>query len=387
MYLITDIIIQKGSANDMKTVKQHGWVFYIGNDNELDSEKVGKWMYFFNDRKFAERICTEAVEQGIVVESKHSDNNEGVACFYLNCDDLEGHKKVISYFLVNDLIRRTKAGKLYNISFKRDEQTSLLEYGNGFKSEIKLTKFIDLTTQKWIITEDEFESMMPPEVQREMRWMKAFNRAKALEATKIEDITYEQCKEAVKTWCLSLQFVPEQYRTEEICRSAMSQRSLSARVVEYIPKKILSTTFVDDVIRENTYLIGSFPAKLLTRETIIELTLKDSTLIKKIPNSLKDLSFYETIVQKNGMYLRFVPHELITRQICEGAVRSKPMAIKYVPGNIIDATICKLAVSIDWKAIRSIPAYHLTDELFEIALTFHPKSENAILKAKEKVTK
>ena len=371
----------------MKIVKQHGWVFYKGNDIELDSRKVGKWMYFFNDRKFVERICTEAVEQGVVVESKHSDNNEGVACFYLNCDDLEGHKRVISYFLENNLIRRTKAGKLYNISFKRDEQSSLLEYGSRFKSEINLSKFIDLTTENWIITEDAFESMMPPEVQREMRWMKAFNRAKALETTRIEDITYEQCKEAVKTWCLSLRFVPEQYRTEEVCRSAMSQRGSSAHVVEYIPEKILSTTFVDDVIRENTYLIGSFPAELLTRETIIELTLKDSSLIKNIPNRLKDLSFYETIVQKNGMYLRFVPRELITRQICECAVRSKPIAIKYVPGNIIDATLCKLAISIDWKAIHSIPVYYLTDELFEAALTFHPKSEKAILKAKEKVTK
>lgn len=380
-------MVPKGSANVVKIVKQRGWVFYVGNENELDSEKVGKWMYFFNDREFVEQICAETVEQGIVAESKHSDDNEGVACFYLNCDDLEGHKKVISYFLKNKLIRKTKAGKLYDISFKRDEQTALLEYGSGFKSEIRLSKFIDLVTEQWVITEDGFESLMPLEVQHQMRWSKAFHRALALETTRIEEITYAQCKEAVKTWCLALKFVPEQYRTEEICRSAMSQCALSTHVVEYIPTQILTAEFVDNAIRDNPYLIGSFPAELLTRETAIELALKDASIIKKIPSRIKDVNFFEAVVLENGMYLRFVPRELITRAICESAVRSKPTAIKYVPENIIDAMLCKLAVSVDWKAVRSIPACYLNDELFGAALTFHPKSEKAILKEKAKTVK
>ena len=371
----------------MNVVRQNGWVFYIGNDIELDSEKVGKWMYFFNDRKLVERICKEAIEQGIVVESKHSDDDEGVACFYLNCDDLEGHKKVITYFLENNLIRKTKAGRLYNISFKRDEQTSLLEYGSGFVSEIKLEKFVDLATGKWIIIEDVFELLMPPEVQRRIRWSRAFDKVKALETTKVEDITYAQCEEAVKTQCQALKFVPEQYRTEEICRYAMNQRVLSTRVVEYIPAQILTVKFVDDVIRQNTCLIGSFPAELLTKETIIELALKDASLIRKIPTSIKDVHFYEMIVRENGMYLRFVPQELATRTICELAVKSKPTAIKYVPEKIIDTILCQLAVSIEWKAIRSVPAYYLTDELFQLALTLHPKSKNAILKEKGKMIK
>ena len=74
-------MVPKGSANVVKIVKQRGWVFYVGNENELDSEKVGKWMYFFNDREFVEQICAETVEQGIVAASKHSDHNEGGACF------------------------------------------------------------------------------------------------------------------------------------------------------------------------------------------------------------------------------------------------------------------------------------------------------------------
>lgn len=54
----------------------------------------------------------------IVLEAKHSDAEEGVACFYLECDDTETHKKVIQFFLDNDIIQKAKSRKLYNISFK-----------------------------------------------------------------------------------------------------------------------------------------------------------------------------------------------------------------------------------------------------------------------------
>ena len=66
--------------------------------------------------------------------------------FYLICDDNEGHKRVLSYFVKNDLIWKTKAGKLYNISFKLDDQTRAGEYGFGVHSEIKLEKFVNLNT-------------------------------------------------------------------------------------------------------------------------------------------------------------------------------------------------------------------------------------------------
>ena len=52
--------------------------------------------------------------------------------------------------LDNDLIKRTKAGKLYNISFKYDSQTLANQYGDDFKGELKLENFVDLFTGEWI---------------------------------------------------------------------------------------------------------------------------------------------------------------------------------------------------------------------------------------------
>ena len=74
----------------MQIIKQFGWVYYVGETaDQLDEHKCGKWMYFFGDVEFAEKICKAAVENGVVAESKHSDAPEGVCCFYSNRDDVE----------------------------------------------------------------------------------------------------------------------------------------------------------------------------------------------------------------------------------------------------------------------------------------------------------
>lgn len=135
----------------VQKVTRGGWVFYLGeNYSSLDENKSGKWMYFFDDHSFANEICEKAILSDVCVESKHTDDSEGVCCFYLNGDDIDSHKKVIEYFVKNNLIKKTKAGKLYNISFKFDRQTRAGEYGEDFTAEIKLDQFVDLQTGEFI---------------------------------------------------------------------------------------------------------------------------------------------------------------------------------------------------------------------------------------------
>ena len=58
-------------------------------------------MYFFNDKTFAASICQKAVEGGVVQEAKHSNAERGVACFYIEYDDVQAHKRVLQFMLEN----------------------------------------------------------------------------------------------------------------------------------------------------------------------------------------------------------------------------------------------------------------------------------------------
>lgn len=138
----------------MKIIDVPGWRYFVSDNATLDSSKVGKWMYFFRGlegQQFAEKMCQKAVEDGVVAEAKRGDNPaDGVACFYLNFDDESAHKRIISFLIENNMIRKTKAGKLYDIAFKLDQQTFAREYRKDFQPEIKLSEFINLYTGEWI---------------------------------------------------------------------------------------------------------------------------------------------------------------------------------------------------------------------------------------------
>lgn len=148
----------------MNVVKHSGYVYYFDDTSSLKKYLVGKWMYFFNDKEFVSKICEKAIAEKIVVESKHSDSDEGVACFYININDFEAHKRVLAFFLDNKLIKHTKKeGRLYNISFKLDSETHNGQYRHlfNFDPTLKLEYFIDLQTEQWILSKESFEQLLP----------------------------------------------------------------------------------------------------------------------------------------------------------------------------------------------------------------------------------
>lgn len=136
-----------------------GWYcFFSEVDSKLVPEKSGKWTCFFKDQEYAISICRKAIEEGVCDECKCrdisildlTDYNNGVICFYLNSDDIQNHKRILEFMIHNNLIRRTKTGRLYNISFKYDYQTRAGEYGDEFMPKLSLDRFVDLNTGKWI---------------------------------------------------------------------------------------------------------------------------------------------------------------------------------------------------------------------------------------------
>ena len=158
----SSLTTQKDSPDDNKNpiqvteLEALGWYWYLSEDAEtkLIPSKCGKWMHFFEDQEFARKICRKAIEEGVCYECKcrilDSRNITGVICFYLNGDDVENHRRVISFMLRNDLIPRTQYGRYHNLSFKYDSQTQAGEYGDSYKGKIKLSDFINLYSGEWI---------------------------------------------------------------------------------------------------------------------------------------------------------------------------------------------------------------------------------------------
>ena len=139
-----------------KMKRYRGWYWYDTEDAKLlETHRCGKWMHFFNDQEFAMNICEKAIAENVCYECKCTDmelqgDKTGVICFYSNGDDIENHHRIIQFMIDNQLIQKTKTGRLYNISLKFDNQTCAGEYGADFKGIIKLEQFVDLNTGEWL---------------------------------------------------------------------------------------------------------------------------------------------------------------------------------------------------------------------------------------------
>lgn len=116
-------------------------------------EHPGKWMYYTKPGDFesAFKLCENAVKLGVCTEAKCSEFTN-VCCFYCEATDYSQHKSIISYFIENNMIRKTKDGRYYNISYKLDEQTYANEYGDKYVPCLKLGDIIDLYTGEFLLS-------------------------------------------------------------------------------------------------------------------------------------------------------------------------------------------------------------------------------------------
>lgn len=135
--------------------KGFGWLYFLNDEDDEYTQKhgdnIGKWMWFFNDLSQATYFCSFAVATNIVTQSKCSfpSSSDGVCCLYCGLLDVDRHIKALQFMISNHLIRKTKTGKLYNISFKLDSDTRKKQYGKAFCPALKLEYFVDLETGKF----------------------------------------------------------------------------------------------------------------------------------------------------------------------------------------------------------------------------------------------
>lgn len=149
--------------NEKANYKTIGWFWYGKDIPEKqpfnDSDNVGKFMTFtpggISD-ELQEKII-KAIHEEVTPLIKHSDPNidksifnpranKGDVVVWYSTDNKEDLKRLAKFLIDNDLIQKTKTGKLYNISFKYDSQTVKGEYGEEFVPKITLSDLADLNT-------------------------------------------------------------------------------------------------------------------------------------------------------------------------------------------------------------------------------------------------
>lgn len=130
----------------MKTTVSDKWVYYTAdNFKGFLGNSFGKWMFYFDNPDYAERICTVAVCDGVTKRAKHANASQGIGGFYTDADNYAEHRAIIDYMLRNNLIRRAANGKYFDIAFKYELADDEASTPTLPRTPLRLSDFIDLS--------------------------------------------------------------------------------------------------------------------------------------------------------------------------------------------------------------------------------------------------
>jgi len=150
----------------------------------------------------------------------------------------------------------------------------------------------------------------------------------------------DDCLKWVRASWRELKYVPDSWKTPELCIAAVIQNE---DALKYVPKELEDSCFW-----AAQFMLGLVPKALRTPELCLAAVKIGSENLKYVPRALRTPELCLSAVKghcrpaekfvwnarqakKDGTVLRSVPKALRTAELCLAAVRTSGYALKYVP--------------------------------------------------------
>lgn len=153
-------------------------------------------------------------------------------------------------------------------------------------------------------------------------------------------VTQEMCLKAVNQNVEAFRYIPDNFKTPEICSFAVSQDPI---------------------------LIYCVPNDRKTEAMCYEAVVKDFRTFLFIPEELRTPNICAAAILEYPKDLKHVPYQSMSYELCELAVSNNPEVIEFVPKESKYTGIYKLAVSLEPKLLYSVPLKLMTEEICQTA--------------------
>lgn len=176
-------------------------------------------------------------------------------------------------------------------------------------------------------------------------------------------ITEKLCKCAVESAADAFRFVPEEFKTTELCTLALSKDAYNIR---FFPEKEINEDIAKQAVKDNGRYLEYVPVKLRTKELCL-LALQNfyGAVMEDIPPEILDkevcLTWLKNVKQPFRP-LSHIPSELLDYDVCLAAVSVYGEDLEKVPAELIDKEMCTVAVKDTSYAVKYVPENLFTEE-------------------------
>jgi hypothetical protein len=182
--------------------------------------------------------------------------------------------------------------------------------------------------------------------------------------------TEEICRSAIiDGGCDMLYHIPYSMRTTEICKYIIGYmmnyntvRSIFP-ILQLIPNEILADV-IKSILRNKSLEV--IPTKFKTPQICMEAVKINVRNLEHVPYKLRTEEICKIAFKQN------VPKKLITGELCVNAVKGNPYIILNIPEEMITEELCMTAVEGNPYIILNIPEEMITEELCMTAVKENP---------------
>jgi Domain of unknown function (DUF4116) len=175
--------------------------------------------------------------------------------------------------------------------------------------------------------------------------------------------TPELCRIAIKQNGLALYSVPTNHRTPEVCRMAVQQNS---RALDYVPENERIAELCRLAVEQDgnaLLFVNKIPPGLC------RLAVKQNgQALRYVPEHKKTSELCRLAVEQDGLALQLILENERTTELCRLAIEQNGMALQYVPENKRTHELCCIAVEQDGEALQYVPENLRTPELYRMTI-------------------
>ena len=176
---------------------------------------------------------------------------------------------------------------------------------------------------------------------------------------------------------LSLEYIPEELRTEKVCVIALSE-DFPANI-GYVPTGIKSESFFSkriqserkalEIVGTRSFMPGNkdillqyIPKKFKTIDVCQVAVENNASNIKYVPNEILTAKFLKEMAMVNGEVIQFLPEDQKTEELCRKAFENNIDTIMYMPESLIRQADCERYITESFS-ISGIPKKYLNPSL------------------------
>jgi Domain of unknown function (DUF4116) len=216
----------------------------------------------------------------------------------------------------------------------------------------------DDNVQTWKVR-DRWHSMQPL-----LDWAIKHN-GRALQYVPENHRTKESCRIAVTNYLHAITFVPNHLKSDELYHLAFT---LHWEALLYIPIEQRTEELCRLAITNGGRNLTSVPKSLRTQELCRMALEQDGRAIIFVPEDLRNDDLYRMALKSNGLALFGLPKSLRTPEFCQIAVEQNGEALEYVPYQYHTLELYALAFQQSSRALMYMPEDDITLEMCQHAI-------------------